>query len=227
MTKTSDSPPVTHSADDDYYLEIEAHFAARRETPFLFSAKDWSLMKQWHDEGIPLPIVIEAIDSCFDKRAQAGRKRVISSLSYCRHAVRELWDDRRDLAVGGSSAVPESETAVGVESLAARLEATAADARHAEVGQLLSDAAAEVRRFAAGWSVPRIEEALLALEDTLLERCVAALPAAESESLRAGIDAQLAAAGIRDSAVRERTRAAMTRRAVRGMVGIPRLSLFG
>jgi hypothetical protein len=227
LTKTSEPPPVNDSAGEDYYLEIEAHFAARRETPFLFSAKDWSLMKQWHDDGIPLPVVIEAIDSCFDKRAQAGRKRVISSLSYCRHAVRELWDDRRDLAVGGSGAVPEGDAASGVESLAARLESTAAETRNTGVAQLLRDTAAEVRSFASGWSVPRIEEALLALEDTLLDRCVAALPAAEADSLRAGIETQLATAGIRDAAVRERTRAAMTKRAVRSLVGIPRLSLFG
>lgn len=226
MTKATDSTPGARG-DDDYFLEIEAHFAARRETPFLFSAKDWALMKQWHDEGIPLPIVIEAIDSCFDKRAQGGRKRVISSLSYCRHAVRELWDDRKDLAVGASFAVPEGDTAGGVEALAARLESTAAASAHPEVAHLVRSAAERVRGFASGWSVPRIEEALLALEDTLFEQCVEALPAAEVESLRAGIEAQLAAAGIRDAAVRERTRAAMLKRGVRAAVGIPRLSLFG
>jgi hypothetical protein len=73
-------PPAADS--DDYFLEIESRFAELRETPFVFSAKDWALMKSWHDDGIPLAIVLEAIDSCFEKRRETGRKRVISSLSY-------------------------------------------------------------------------------------------------------------------------------------------------
>ena len=75
------------TADADYFLEIEAHFALRRNTPFILSAKDWALMQKWRAEGIPLPVVIEAIDSVFEKNETSGRRKVISSLSYCRHAV--------------------------------------------------------------------------------------------------------------------------------------------
>src|SRR5689334_21043736 len=92
---------------DDFFLEIEARFAERRGTHFIFSAKDWALMKSWKDDGIPLPIVIEAIDRCFDKSAEAGRRRTISSLAYCRHAVKDLWNERKDLFVGGAEVVPE------------------------------------------------------------------------------------------------------------------------
>src|SRR5437763_2929596 len=70
----------------EYYTEIESHFAARRGTPFVLSAKDWHLMKRWHDDGIPLPIVIEAIDTVFQKNEESGRRKTISGLSYCRHA---------------------------------------------------------------------------------------------------------------------------------------------
>jgi len=82
-----------------YFEEIEGHFAARRGTPFILSAKDWALMKSWHDEGVPLPVVIEAIDSVFEKNETSGRQKKINSLSYCRHAVKELWDERRELTV--------------------------------------------------------------------------------------------------------------------------------
>src|SRR4029077_4734286 len=84
------SEPRLMSADP-YYLEIEGHFAARRGTPFILSSKDWTLMKKWHDDGGPLPVVIEAIDSVFEKNETSGRRKVISSLTYCRHAVKELW----------------------------------------------------------------------------------------------------------------------------------------
>ncbi len=64
-------------ASDDYYLEIEAHFAFRRATPFILSGKDWALMQRWRSEGIPLPIVVEAIDSVFEKNETSGRRKVI------------------------------------------------------------------------------------------------------------------------------------------------------
>src|SRR2546423_12146646 len=109
-------------ASDDYFLEVEAHFAHLRNTPFILSAKDWALMQRWRDEGIPLSIVIEAIDSVFEKNETSGRRKVISSLSYCRHAVKELWDERRNLYVGGSEQTPESAPAAVLEDLARRLE---------------------------------------------------------------------------------------------------------
>src|SRR5436190_24016222 len=94
-----------------YFEEIEGHFAARRGTPFILSAKDWALMQRWHDEGVPLPVVIEAIDSVFEKNEASGRRKVISSLSYCRHAVKELWQERKNLYVGEAEMTPEREPA--------------------------------------------------------------------------------------------------------------------
>src|SRR5439155_1109448 len=49
-----------------YFEEIEAHFAARRGTPFILSAKDWALMKSWHDEGVPLPVLLDAVIAAED-----------------------------------------------------------------------------------------------------------------------------------------------------------------
>src|SRR3989441_2550116 len=134
-----------------YFLEIEGHFAVRRGTPFILSAKDWALMRKWHEEGIPLPVVIEAIDSVFEKNETSGRRKVISSLAYCRHAVKELWDSRRDLYVGGSDQTPESAPAAMLERLAQRLEASESGAAFAE----------RVRALGSERSVPRIEQRLI------------------------------------------------------------------
>src|SRR5436853_5501972 len=98
-------PSRAMPAADDYFLEIESHFAMRRGTPFILSAKDWALMKTWAEGGIPLPVVIEAIDTVFEKAAE--RKKIVNSLSYCRHAVKELWSERKELQVGASGTVPE------------------------------------------------------------------------------------------------------------------------
>lgn len=213
--------------EDPYFLEVESHFAERRGTPFVFSAKDWALMKSWKDEGIPLPVVIEAIDACFDKREASPRRRVISSLSYCRHAVVELWDERRDLQVGGRGAVPERETAPGLDGLVSALEACAEAVPLAQIRPAILASAERVRAVRAVESVPEIEQELMAIEEEMVRRVEAALPDAERERIHAAIDEEVAKYRFADDAIRERTRRATLWRRLREMYGLPRLSLFG
>jgi len=183
----------------DYFTEIEAHFALRRGTPFVLSAKDWALMQEWSAAGIPLPIVIEAIDSVFDKQEVKGRK--VNGLRYCRHAVKELWDERRELQIGAEGSVPEEDPASRLEELAAALPAAYADRVRALRG-----------------SVPHIEEQLMAIEAELIEELLPQAPElrAEAEALVAGADEK----------TRARSLDAHVRRLVRERFGIPRLSLF-
>lgn len=194
---------------DPYFLEIEGHFALRRGTPFVLSAKDWLLMKKWHDDGVPLPVVIEAIDAVFEKNETSGRKKVISSLSYCRHAVKELWQERENLYVGAGDAVPESGPAELLEALAARLE---------------EPFAARVRALTG--SVPKIEEALIALEGEMIEAIIAANPEAVDE-IRNQVAKALGDGGLIDEKIRARTAEANLRRLIRERFGLPRLTLFG
>ena len=200
---------------DAYFLEIEAHFAARRGTPFILSAKDWALMKRWHDDGVPLPVIIEAIDAVFEKNESSGRRKVISSLSYCRHAVKELWDDRKNLYVGEGEATPERAPEEILETLAQRLEPT----------ELAAHFAPRVRALARLGSVPKIEEQLLDLERELLDAAIAAAPA-EVEAIRAEIAAALGDTSRIDAKTLARTVEANLRRLVRERFGLPRLSLF-
>ena len=188
----------------DYFLEIESHFAHRRGTPFVLSAKDWVLMKKWAEDGIPLPVVIEALDSVFDKQEEKGKK--VNSLSYCRHAVKEMWDERRALQVGAEGASPEEDPGQRLELLAAALEAASAGAF-----------APRVRKLASLRSLPKIEEALMELEEEL----IGALATGE---LRAEA-ARIAGAGL-DEKVRARTIEANLRRVVREHYGLPRLTVF-
>lgn len=190
-----------------YFEEVEAHFAMRRQTPFILSAKDWALMKSWHDEGVPLPVVIEAIDSVFDKT-----EKKVNSLSYCRHAVKELWKLRKEMLVGDAGTAPEAAPEPLLEALAARLEAIDAAAPFAP----------RVRALAKEKSVPRIEEKLMELEVELLDAVIAA---EDVEAMRAEIAASLAGAKL-DDKTRARTEEASLRRLVRERMGLPRLTLF-
>lgn len=226
MTKRK--PPETpFSPEDEYFLEIESHFAARRGTPFLFSAKDWALMKGWRDDSIPIAVVIEAIDQCFDKQQKAGRKRTISSLSYCRHAVREIWEERKALQVGAEGSVPELDPLEHVDRLAESLRAVSGEIEREGIAAALRDCADTLRERMKGKSVPQIEEALNGIEHELLERLAAALPADESRQIEDEIAAMLEAFPIEDETLRAKTREANFRRLLRRRLGLPRLSLFG
>lgn len=202
-------------ASDTYFIEIEGHFAQRRGTPFILSAKDWILMKKWREDGIPLPVVIEAIDTVFTNNETSGRRKVISSLSYCRHAVKEIWNDRRELYAGAHDVLPEADPLALLGALADSLAASPLAAPFAD----------RVRALAAEKSVPAIEAKLLDLEGELIDALIAAEPEGVAD-IRAQVAAALAGSAAMDEKTRARTEAANLRRLARERFGLPRLSLF-
>jgi hypothetical protein len=187
----------------EYFTEIESHFSDRRGTPFVLNAKDWALMNEWANEGIPLAIVIEAIDAVFDRRDAESKK--VNGLSFCRYAVKELWKERKELQIGAEGAAPEENVEPLLEALALRL---------AE----LPDFATRVRGLVREKSVPRIEEQLMELEEELISSLVPLAPElrAEARALASGADEK----------TRVRTEEAHLRRLVRERFGLPRLTLF-
>ncbi len=190
---------TVRTVSSNYFTEIEAHFIGRRGTPFTLNSKDWVLMQEWRAAEIPLPVVIEAIDSVFDKHEAKGR--TVNGLRFCRHAVKELWDERRELAIGADGAVPEEDPSARLEELAAALPTPYADRVRALRG-----------------SVPHIEEELMTLEAALIEELLPQAPELreEAEALVAGADEK----------TRARSLEAHLRRLARERFGIPRLSLF-
>lgn len=184
-------------------------------------------MKSWHDEGVPLAIVLEAIDACFDSREKAGRKRTISSLSYCKHAVADIWAERRDQAVGGSGSVPEADPRGALDAVinALREASDAADPRYRESFATTLDDLQELA--AASMSVPETEDRLVAAEQRLMAALLEAMPDAERHALIASVDLELARYTIDDDETLRKTRAANLWRLVRRRVSLPRLSLFG
>lgn len=203
------------ASSETYFHEIEAHFALRRGTPFILNAKDWALMKKWYDDGVPLPVVIEAIDTVFERNEASGRKKVISSLSYCRHAIKELWDERRNLYVGAGDITPEAGPEALLDALAMQL----------ETSDVAGPFGARVRALASEKSVPKIEERLIEIERELLDAFMAAAPSA-IEAIRADIANALGDTSKLDAKTRARTEEANLRRLVREKFGLPRLTLF-
>lgn len=71
----------------------------------LISALDWALVESWKNAGIPLHIVLRAINQAFDgydTRAQKYRK--INSIFYCEQQVESTFAEYRQTQVGGEPA---------------------------------------------------------------------------------------------------------------------------
>ncbi len=55
----------------EYYRAVEDLFARLRGTPFLFSPKDFALLRRWWSEGVPLAAVAAGLGEVFARRAEA------------------------------------------------------------------------------------------------------------------------------------------------------------
>lgn len=184
-------------------------------------------MKRWSHEKVPLPVVLEAIDHCFDKQAERGRKKTISGLTYCRHAVDALWEERKNLAVGSSSALPEENPALRLAAIAAAIESCSDASDSVAVQTVLRDIASRVRALTGEKAVPRIEASLLEIEHESFTRLLEALSVEQKTSFHAELEMLLSSVRNLDGASLQRTRDANIKRLLRQLTGIPRLSLFG
>lgn len=233
------------SSDDPYYRSIEEEFVRRRGAPLLLSPRDWKLIGEWQDAGIPLRIVLQGIHNvfdAFDRRAVTGSPaRRINSLSYCRQEVLALHDVYRSLhaAEAGRPDVGAGDPARSIARHLGRLHrsvrsamTTASAARHDTLVGTLAGAAGDLRRLRrdvkSGAAAPaEVEAALLRLDGRLLEAALGALEPGE----RVALD-EAAEKALRDRRARmtpdafESTRRALLGRDLRRRCGLPRLSLF-
>jgi hypothetical protein len=86
----------------NYFTEIEDTFIRRRGKHLLLSPLDWALMEGWQERGIPLHLVIRAIETVFDGYdKQPNQNRTIKSLFYCREEVEAQFAEWTAAQVGG------------------------------------------------------------------------------------------------------------------------------
>jgi hypothetical protein len=109
----------------NYFTEVEEEFVRRRGKPLLVSPLDWALIESWKNAGIPLHIVLRAINRSFDAYDARPRKyRKVNSIFYCQQEVEASFAEYRLAQVGGSV----SDTTQGREAA----DAPAADRRAVE-----------------------------------------------------------------------------------------------
>ncbi|MBL8124805.1 MAG: hypothetical protein JNJ39_11920 [Blastocatellia bacterium] len=77
----------------NYFTEIEETFIRRRAKNLLLSPLDWALMEVWQERGIPLHVVIRAIEQVFDNFEKKPGPRTIKGLMFCREEVEAQYDE--------------------------------------------------------------------------------------------------------------------------------------
>jgi hypothetical protein len=230
--------------EDPYLLAIEETFNRRRGAPHLLSPRDWAMADAWRQAGVPLRIVLQGIENCFDafERRAPGPRR-INSLSYCRQEVLSLYDLYLGLHGPGAGRPDAPAASEGVPRLAKHLgrlirrlkeaaTAASADGRDPLVGAV-AESAAEVRRLRTslrgdgGVDPAAVETNLVRLDAVLVERAQAMLTEEERFAVEREVEAALGeAAGTMSPAALVATRAAARARRIRRHARLPRLSLF-
>ncbi len=97
----------------NYFTEVEEEFVRRRGKPLLISPMDWALIESWKNAGIPLHLVLRAINQAFDSYDARPRKyRKVNSMFYCQQEVESLYAEYRlaQVGAGPNEAQPQIET---------------------------------------------------------------------------------------------------------------------
>lgn len=95
MTKTG------KDNEQEFFQKIERKFNQLRGGPLLISPKDWALMVEWRNEGIPAVVIIEALEKGFEDASFRGASRKsINSLHYFKRIVEEHWHSFQKRMIG-------------------------------------------------------------------------------------------------------------------------------
>jgi hypothetical protein len=211
-------------AEIAYYRAVEDHFAALRGTPFLFSPKDFALLRRWWGEGVPLAAVLAGIAEAWERRRERDEDPV-SSLSYCRHAVTRHAKRLMAARTGAAEVAPPPDVAAALAALVVALEA--AQARWsglAAVREVLRDLERAVASLPPDGEPAAVEKALADLEFGALDALARSLPPDAAHAIERDVGESVDRLGLEPD-VRERTRRALVIKAVRRFVGVPRLEL--
>lgn len=213
--------------DRAYYAAGEAAFIRRRGTPFLLSPKDFALLKQWRQLGVPIESIERGIDDAFSRREQRGSTGRINSLAYCRDAVLAAWERRAEASVGrGEGRHIPADTSAGLDRLEAVLSEIAG--RRPDLARPVEAARRSLERLKRVSRPPgEIEESLVRLDRRLTSALYDALPEAEKRELDGAIERQLDPLRERmDEETARRTGKALARRILRERLELPRLTLL-
>ena len=261
VSKTPEAGHVPSPADPrldeaGYATRIEDAFIAERGTPFLVSAKDWSLIRGWRETGVPADTVVRAVREAFERRRARGQTGKISSLAYCADAVAERWEmERRGLVGKEDAPLAAAADAIGEElaKLASALRAAGDEKEKRREKDLLrkegrgpgetsdggapgialevlrkglNSAAEKVEEVSPNLPFEEIEHKLSSIEASLVRAGLKAMNPSSLSFVEARVSEALGDVSGLAPHVVERMRRALTRREVRALAAFPPLTLL-
>ena len=213
MTATDDNSASDHA----YFRAIEEVFIRLRGAPLLLSPTDWQIARDWHRAGIPLDLVCATLEEIFRQRAEAGKRRSVRSLKYCRSAVEQAWTRQQELgAPAARSELVELDVGARLLSLAAALP-----------GSLPGQAQLRRRIGELKGGVEEVEHQLSLLDRQVMGALRSGITPEVSAEIERDVEEALARLETRLPAdERPAVRDRLFDQAVRRRAGLPVLSLF-
>ena len=211
----------------------------------MLSPIDWALIESWKERGLPLHVVLRAIEHAFDSHEAKQHKRTVKTLLYCQEEVEAQYAEWLESRVGSHDAGVEADSPDSVfpralvlrhldqsldilAQLATERQLEADDLSEAlnRAGTLL----AEIRNDYESASQPnsrKLEESLTGIERLLDDAMRVATSDAEMAATELDIDSQLKPYKRHmDKEAFAQTRDNLLRKRIREHFGVPRLSLF-
>ena len=231
-----------------YFSEIEDTFVRRRGKHLLLSPMDWALIESWKERGVPLHVVLRAIEQAFDSFEAKKRKRTVKTLLYCQEEVEAQYAEWLESRVGSHEEAPDksdddaktpfpravvlahlARSREELTELAAARRQTSAD----EFCEALARATARLAELendyaaAAQPDARKLEDSLSGVERMLDETIRKTVSEDDLKSISAEIDEQLRPYKRHmDKATYAETNENVLRKRLRELLGVPRLSLF-
>jgi hypothetical protein len=219
----------------NYFTEIEEAFVRRRGRNLLLSPLDWALIESWQDRGIPLHIVLRAIESVFDAMdKKPNRLRTIKSISYCKEEIEAQYAEWAQSRTGSGAGAEQKEEASGLtmESVSEHIADVVAELKKSKNGDLREDlerACARLEELNAGLTddFETVEKVLTDIENFIDRALLTKSEKAHLSKLKAETEMQIGSyrANMGEEAY-QKTLDLMMLKKLREIEGVPPLSLF-
>jgi hypothetical protein len=225
----------------NYFTEIEDAFIRRRGKNLLLSPLDWALIEGWQERGVPLHVVLRAIETVFDGfDKQPNQNRTIKSLFYCREEVEAQFAEWTAAQVGAHGrndmqtafSVSGEDAAISQEKIAEHIEKAIAAAKSIADPNLREDfdraiARLEELRSNLGDDVEYIDRTLYDIESFQDRSMLTNTDKEHLKRLKKVVTAQLKLyKSAMDADAYKNTFELMLLKCLREDLGVPRLGLF-
>jgi len=218
----------------NYFTEIEDAFIRRRGKNLLLSPLDWALIEGWQERGVPLHVVLRAIETVFDGfDKQENQNRTIKSLFYCREEVEAQFAEWSAAQVGshgdnGTSMAGEHSR----EAVEEHIDKAIATLKAIDAPELREDLDRAAGRLAElrdelGDDLEYIDRTLYDIESFLDRALLTNTEKEHLKKLKSEVSAQLKLyKSAMDADAYKNTLELMLLKCLREDFGIPRLGLF-